>query len=146
MRSKVAADLQERLAVLRDTADGLGRDRLALLHKIRRSLAELRAGRVRLIQARRPAHSTSARAPTDDLAERFGLTPREAEVALLLADGHSNAAVARALSISVHTARHHTQHILVKVGVGSRSKAGAVIRRHLDVTPATRTADVGSSA
>ena len=124
MRSKVAADLQERLATLRDTADGLRRDRSALLHKIHRSLAELRAGRTRLIQARRPAHSTGARSPTEDLADRFGLTPRETEVALLLADGGSNAAVARALSIrSAGCEPRSRSHLSPRLTDGDRPSA-----------------------
>jgi DNA-binding CsgD family transcriptional regulator len=59
---------------------------------------------------------------------RFGLTGRELEVAHLLAEGRSNAAIARTLSISPHTARHHTQRVLGKLGVHSRAEAGARLR------------------
>jgi DNA-binding CsgD family transcriptional regulator len=55
------------------------------------------------------------------LQEEFGLTGAEARVAVLLAGGASNSAVAAALHISPHTARHHTEAILTKVGVGSRT-------------------------
>jgi DNA-binding CsgD family transcriptional regulator len=134
MRSKVATDLQERLAVLRDTTSVLERDRSALLRQIRRALDELRARRDRLINARRAPVAPGAGSAAHRLADKFGLTPREADVALLLADGSSNAAVARALAISPHTARHHTQHILAKLGVRSRARAGAVIRHHLAVS------------
>src|ERR671928_1653572 len=51
------------------------------------------------------------------LIERYGLTPREAAVARLLAHRHSTAEIARALGISVHTARHHTESVLAKLGV-----------------------------
>jgi DNA-binding CsgD family transcriptional regulator len=51
---------------------------------------------------------------------QFRLTPREAEVALLLAKGASNAEVALALGVSVHTARHHGEHLFAKIGVHSR--------------------------
>ncbi|GIV60938.1 MAG: hypothetical protein KatS3mg043_2027 [Rhodothermaceae bacterium] len=57
----------------------------------------------------------------DTLRERFGLTEREAEVALLLAEGLSNDALAGRLSISPHTARHHTEQIFAKLGLNSRS-------------------------
>jgi len=51
------------------------------------------------------------------------------EVAILLAEGCSNSTVARRLGISPHTARHHTQRVLGKLGVHSRSAAGALLRR-----------------
>lgn len=53
--------------------------------------------------------------------ERFGLTRREAEVALLAAAGLSNDAIAERLYISPHTARHHVESVLAKLGVSSRS-------------------------
>lgn len=54
------------------------------------------------------------------LRERFGLTAREAPVARLLAEGLTNQEVAVTLTISPHTARHHTESVLSKLGVGSR--------------------------
>ena len=45
---------------------------------------------------------------------------REAEVARLLVERLTNAELAGALGISVHTARHHTQRVMQKLGVGSR--------------------------
>lgn len=59
--------------------------------------------------------------PPSALQEHFGLTPRETEVALLLAEGRSNDAIAETLVISPHTARHHVQKVLRKLGVASRS-------------------------
>ncbi|HET7469590.1 MAG TPA: LuxR C-terminal-related transcriptional regulator [Gemmatimonadales bacterium] len=63
------------------------------------------------------------------LQDEDGMTPREVEVALLLATGLSNNALARQLGISPHTARHHTQRVLGKLGVHSRAEAGARLRR-----------------
>lgn len=63
------------------------------------------------------------------LQDEYGMTPREVEVALLLATGLSNNALARQLGISPHTARHHTQRVLGKLGVHSRAEAGARLRR-----------------
>jgi DNA-binding CsgD family transcriptional regulator len=54
------------------------------------------------------------------LRERFGLSRREAGVALLLARRASNSEIARELFISPHTARHHTEQVLLKLGVHSR--------------------------
>jgi len=56
------------------------------------------------------------------LAGRFDLTPREAEVALLLADGRSNAEIAEQLFISPHTAKRHVEKALAKLEVSSRAK------------------------
>lgn len=62
---------------------------------------------------------------TRQLAERYGLTARQAETALLLARGMTNREIADRLGVSEHTARHHAQRVLEKVGTGTR-KALAV--------------------
>lgn len=67
--------------------------------------------------------------PAAVLRDRLGLTAREAEVALLLARGHSNQEVADALTISPHTARHHVQSVLGKLGISSRSAVSHVLLR-----------------
>lgn len=64
---------------------------------------------------------TPAVPTTVELRERFALTPREAEVARLLALGLSNAAVAERLFISPHTVRSHGERIFRKVGVHTRT-------------------------
>ncbi|WP_282796075.1 response regulator transcription factor [Streptomyces sp. CC224B] len=55
-----------------------------------------------------------------------GLTPRELEVVLLLAQGKSNAEVAEKLSVSMATVRSHVHHVLRKLGVGTRAQAVAI--------------------
>lgn len=60
---------------------------------------------------------------------RYGLTDRQAAVAGFLADGLSNAEIARALAISPFTARNHVEQVLAKLGVSSRARAGALLRR-----------------
>jgi DNA-binding CsgD family transcriptional regulator len=45
-------------------------------------------------------------------------------VSQLLAQGHSNAQVARLLGISIHTVRRHAEHVLMKLGVHSRAAVG----------------------
>jgi DNA-binding NarL/FixJ family response regulator len=59
--------------------------------------------------------------PDDDtLRAAFGLTARELIVARLLAQDLSNAEIADALTLSQHTARHHTENVLSKLSIGSR--------------------------
>lgn len=55
-----------------------------------------------------------------NLRDRFGLTAREAEVAILLAEGLSNSEIAERLFLSPHTARRHTANIFGKLDVTSR--------------------------
>ena len=56
-----------------------------------------------------------------ELVDRFGLTRREVEVALLLGEGKAAGEIASALGTSVHTARRHTEHVFAKLGVSSRA-------------------------
>jgi DNA-binding CsgD family transcriptional regulator/tetratricopeptide (TPR) repeat protein len=60
---------------------------------------------------------------------RFGLTDREREVALLVAEGRSNPEIAKILFISAKTASVHVSNILAKLGVGGRVEAAALINR-----------------
>lgn len=64
-----------------------------------------------------------------------GLSPREVEVLLLVAEGRSNREIGVALSISQHTAANHIRSILGKTGCANRTDAASYAhRRHL-VTP-----------
>jgi DNA-binding NarL/FixJ family response regulator len=49
-----------------------------------------------------------------------GLTQRQAEVALLIAEGRSNPEIAERLGISRYTARNHAEQILARLKVESR--------------------------
>jgi DNA-binding NarL/FixJ family response regulator len=67
-----------------------------------------------------------------ELALDATLTPRELEVLSLLAQGLGNRVIARALDISVHTAKYHVASLLAKLGARSRTEAVAqAIRRGL---------------
>ena len=57
------------------------------------------------------------------------LTPREREVLALLAAGASNKAIARALDLSVHTAKFHVASLTEKLGAGGRLEAVAIAIR-----------------
>jgi DNA-binding CsgD family transcriptional regulator len=60
------------------------------------------------------------------LADRFGLSRREAAVARQLAAGRRNAEIADALGITVHTVKRHAEQVYAKLGVSHR---GAVAER-----------------
>jgi two-component system nitrate/nitrite response regulator NarL len=57
------------------------------------------------------------------------LTPREAEVLDLVAEGLSNKLIARRLSIQEQTVKNHVHNVLLKLGVDRRAEAVARIRR-----------------
>jgi DNA-binding CsgD family transcriptional regulator len=69
--------------------------------------------------------ATVERVATEDLSEtslreRFRLTRKETHVALLLAQRRSNSEIADTLRISKHTARRHTENVMLKLNVTSR--------------------------
>jgi DNA-binding CsgD family transcriptional regulator len=57
------------------------------------------------------------------------LSPREDEVAMLVARGLSNKEIARELGISAATAKLHTYRIIKKLGVKRKSEVIAMILR-----------------
>ena len=60
---------------------------------------------------------------------RYNLTSREVRVACLVTLGLSDAEIAAHLCISLHTARHHTEHLRQKLGVRSRGEVAAHVLR-----------------
>ncbi|TXS06711.1 DNA-binding response regulator [Streptomyces sp. col6] len=52
-----------------------------------------------------------------------GMTPREAEVLVLIAEGMSNADIARALHISQATVKSHINNLFAKAGLRDRAQA-----------------------
>jgi DNA-binding NarL/FixJ family response regulator len=58
--------------------------------------------------------------------EALGLTPREAEVLLWVAQGKANGDIATILATTVHTVKKHLQNTFEKLGVETRN--GATIR------------------
>jgi DNA-binding NarL/FixJ family response regulator len=64
-----------------------------------------------------------------ELRASYLLTTREILVARYLGGGLSNDAIARALVISPHTVRRHTESVLHKLGVGSRTEVRGRINR-----------------
>lgn len=60
----------------------------------------------------------------EPLEVNFGLTPREAEVLLWVAQGKTNPEIATILGISAHTVRTHLERVFTKLGVETRHAAG----------------------
>jgi DNA-binding CsgD family transcriptional regulator len=75
---------------------------------------------IALVTVRRALRDNARRA-AELFQGRFGLSPREIEVAHLLLAGRRNVEIARELGISESTARHHTHRVMEKLGVRSRA-------------------------
>lgn len=82
-------------------------------------------GRLSLDEAVTEALAVALPIPSPVSTSDFPLTAREAQVLKLLADGRTNRAIARELSISERTIENHVQHILIKLDVDSRTAAVA---------------------
>jgi DNA-binding CsgD family transcriptional regulator len=124
---------RDRLYQLFTVCHSLRAQERSLMAQLRASMFEMQAQRARLqtptsLVPRGNGHATTPPSVRLYLEADYGMTPREVEVALLLAEGCSNSRVATRLGISPHTARHHTQRVLGKLGVHSRSEAGARLR------------------
>ena len=83
-------------------------------------------GQLAVVSVQRTAHGPRTAA---ELRELYALTGAESSIAMLLAEGRSNAGIAAARGISPHTARRHTERVLHKLGVRSRAE---VARRLMD--------------
>jgi HD-GYP domain-containing protein (c-di-GMP phosphodiesterase class II) len=68
--------------------------------------------------------------PSRKATRPAGLTRREAEVLLHVAQGLSNREIASALWISEKTVRNHVEHIYAKIGVSNRIGASLYATRH----------------
>ena len=69
-----------------------------------------------------------------EVRARHGLTEREAEVALLVAQGLSNDAIAERLFVSRHTVRHHVEGAMAKLELTGRGRE-AVAAKLLGAEP-----------
>jgi DNA-binding CsgD family transcriptional regulator len=66
------------------------------------------------------------------------LTPRELEVARLVASGATNSAIAARLVISDSTVKVHVRHILEKLNAQTRTEVAAIVARHETATSEAR--------
>ena len=80
----------------------------------------------------------SLEAPAGSARDPFaGLSPREAEILRLIAEGRANKEIARRLTISERTARTHVSNILRKLRLTSRTQAALLaVREGLGDRPA----------
>lgn len=85
-----------------------------------------------------PATAMTRHTPAS-LRARFGLSPREAQVALLLADGASNARIADTLRVTPHTARRHTEHVRDKLGAENRAAVARILQGGLSTVARRKT-------
>ena len=86
---------------------------------------EYAAGRTLDLAALGHRDAAAGQAPTVTGAAVTMLTPRELDVLKLVAQGLSNADIARRLVLSEHTVHRHLANILRKLGLSSRAAAAA---------------------
>lgn len=60
-----------------------------------------------------------------------GLSEREREVLRLIADGHTDAEIAKKLCISVYTVQNHVKSILRKLDARNRTQASSIYHRNI---------------
>jgi DNA-binding CsgD family transcriptional regulator/tetratricopeptide (TPR) repeat protein len=107
---------------------------LAVLVGVARSLGEQSAAEAAGIELEGILHRvgpaargltwTAGRAPAVPDAAVGSLTPRELEVATLVARGLTNRQIARALVVTERTVAAHVEHIFAKLGFSSRTQLG----------------------
>lgn len=66
------------------------------------------------------------------LAQQAGLTPRETEVFILLAQGRDRGHISRELFISDATIKTHSRHIYAKLDVTNKQELISYVNQHLD--------------
>jgi predicted ATPase/DNA-binding NarL/FixJ family response regulator len=131
LRARVAArppdtELARNSAVEQAVAQALGpHDTDRLIHA-GRTMSAQQAADLALAVA-------SGTAPSDpDRPEQVPLTPRERQVAALVASGRTNRQIGRVLGISEKTAEVHLHHVMSKLDVRSRAEVAAwAVTHHL---------------
>lgn len=76
------------------------------------------------------AHNGRREHTRETVDEAWGLTRRELEILTLVAEGHSNAQLARMLWVTEQTVKFHLRNIYRKLGVSSRTEAARFAYDH----------------
>lgn len=84
--------------------------------------------RLHCVEEETPAAPPAATS-TPQRPELTSLSQREREVIALIAQGLSNAAIARRLQLSDHTVKRHVANILMKLDLPTRAAAAALVGR-----------------
>jgi DNA-binding NarL/FixJ family response regulator len=122
-------------------ADTNGEDALRRAHAELLDLGATAAAAIVARRLRRAGARGLARGPkTATAAHPAGLTPREADVLALLAEGLRNADIAARLHVSPRTVDHHVSSVLGKLGVRTRGEAAAAARSERWAIPPMREA------
>jgi DNA-binding CsgD family transcriptional regulator len=66
------------------------------------------------------------------LAEAYGLTPRESQIAVLLGHGSGPATIADSLQLGLGTVRNHLKSIFLKTGVRTQLALSTIVRSFAD--------------
>jgi DNA-binding NarL/FixJ family response regulator len=102
----------------------------AELEEIVAGIRAAAAGEAVLAPAAAGAVMAQLRREAPPLPPDLGLTRREREVLVLLAQGCDNAEIGRRLFLSPSTVKHHVSRVLQKLGVANRLQAAAFAIRH----------------
>ena len=86
---------------------------------------QLPAADVLAYALQQPPEKPPEKPPAPAVSDGAPLTPRELQVARLIAGGRSNKDIAAELVISQRTAENHVEHILTKLGFTSRAQVAA---------------------
>jgi DNA-binding CsgD family transcriptional regulator len=77
-------------------------------------------------------------APASEPGRLTGLTPRESEIAQLIASGLPTKTIAASLDISSHTTRHHIERLYKKLGVHTRAGIASLVRSRIGTSAQMR--------
>jgi DNA-binding NarL/FixJ family response regulator len=105
----------------------LGEGGAALLWARGLALSSQAAIDLAIEQALRPPRPPGGAGLAPSATSPGGLTPRELQIAALIASGHSNKAIAAELVISPATVARHVANIMTKLGFRSRARIAAWI-------------------
>ena len=116
---------------LADLSRRVGGQRAATLCEVAITEAERRLARLRDLSARAEERATEPVPPEPIRAKpRTTLSPREWDVAELIAQGYTNQQIATELVLTPGTVANHVAHILTKLDLQSRTQIAVWVIQH----------------